>query len=126
MKKYNFFAGPAVLPEEAKEKTIEAIRDLMGTGISLLEVSHRHKSFVSVMEESRKLFAELLEVPEGYHVLFLGGGASLQFLAVPSVPLTTFFIPSIIGIKYFSSILQYFLIVKLLSIEIPPEIFLII
>jgi len=83
MKKHVFNAGPAILPEVAKEKTIDAIRDFAGTGISLLEVSHRSKDFQAVMDESTALFKELLGVPEGYAILWLGGGASTQFFSVP-------------------------------------------
>jgi phosphoserine aminotransferase len=83
MKKHNFYAGPSILPEFTKEKTAEAAVNFAGTGLSVMEVSHRSKEFVSVMEDARNLVKDLLSVPEGYSVLFLQGGASLQFLMVP-------------------------------------------
>lgn len=82
-KVHNFSAGPAILPQSAIDASIEALRDFAGTGLSLIEVSHRDKEFVEVMETARALVKELLGVPEGYNVLFLGGGASLQFSMVP-------------------------------------------
>lgn len=83
MKKHNFYAGPSILSEYTIKNTAEAIIDFAGTGLSILEVSHRGKEFVAVMEEARALVKELLDVPQGYSVLFLGGGASLQFCMVP-------------------------------------------
>ena len=83
MKKHNFSAGPSILPEFTKEKTAEAVMNFAGTGLSVMEVSHRSKEFVAVMEQARQLVKELLNVPEGYSVLFLQGGASLQFLMAP-------------------------------------------
>jgi len=83
MKKHNFYAGPSILPEFTKEKTAEAVMNFAGTGLSVMEVSHRSKEFVAVMSEAQALVKELLQVPEGYSVLFLQGGASLQFLMVP-------------------------------------------
>ncbi len=83
MKKHNFYAGPSILPEFTKEKTAEAAMDFAGTGLSVMEVSHRSKEFVAVMDEAVALVKELLKVPEGYSVLFLQGGASLQFLMAP-------------------------------------------
>ena len=83
MKKRNFYAGPSILPEFTKEKVAEAITNFAGTGLSLMEVSHRSKEFVAVMDEAVALVKELLKVPEGYSVLFLQGGASLQFLMAP-------------------------------------------
>ncbi len=83
MKKHNFYAGPSILPELTKEKTAEAVMNFAGTGLSVMEVSHRSKEFVAVMDEARTLVKELLQVPEGYSVLFLQGGASLQFLMAP-------------------------------------------
>ena len=84
MKKYNFNAGPCVLPKEAIESTIEAIRDFDGTGIGLLEISHRTPGWERVMAETRQLWRELLNIPEEYEVLFLGGGASTQFFTLPA------------------------------------------
>lgn len=83
MKKHNFYAGPSILSEYTLEKTAEAIKDFAGTGLSVLEISHRSKEFTAVIENAASLVKELLEVPEGYHVLFLGGGASMQFCMVP-------------------------------------------
>jgi phosphoserine aminotransferase len=82
-KKHNFNPGPAVLPPFTIEKTIEAIKDFNGTGLSILEISHRSKEFQAVMDEAQALMKELLEIPEGYAVIFLGGGASTQFFMVP-------------------------------------------
>ena len=83
MKKHNFYAGPSILPEFTKEKTAEAAMNFAGTGLSVMEVSHRSKEFVAVMDQAQALVKELLEVPDGYSVLFLQGGASLQFLMAP-------------------------------------------
>lgn len=83
MKKHNFNAGPSVLPQMTIENTAKAILDFNGTGLSLMEVSHRSKDFQPVMDEAEELFAELLDIPKGYKVLFLGGGASLQFSMLP-------------------------------------------
>lgn len=83
MKKHNFYAGPAILPEVAIEETIKALKDFAGTGISLACVSHRSKEFDAIMLETIKLFKEILNVPEGYSVVLVGGGASLQFAMVP-------------------------------------------
>jgi phosphoserine aminotransferase len=83
MKKYNFNAGPSVLPKETVENTIKAIENFAGTGLGLMEISHRSKEFQAVVDETVALFKELLNIPEGYSVLFLGGGASLQFCMVP-------------------------------------------
>lgn len=83
MKVHNFSAGPSILPDVTVEKTAEAIKNFAGTSLSLMEVSHRGKEFVAVMDEAIALFKELLNIPEGYSVLFLGGGASTQFCMVP-------------------------------------------
>jgi phosphoserine aminotransferase len=83
MKKHNFNAGPSILPQVAIENTAKAILDLNGSGLSLLEISHRSKDFQAILDEAVALFKELLEIPEGYQVLFLGGGASMQFCMVP-------------------------------------------
>lgn len=83
MKKHNFYAGPSILSEYTIKNTAAAISDFAGTGLSVLEVSHRSKEFQAVMDEATALVKELLDVPEGYSVLFLGGGASLQFCMVP-------------------------------------------
>ncbi len=83
MKKHNFYAGPSILPEFTKRETAEAVLNFAGTGLSVMEVSHRSKEFIAVIEEARSLVKELLQVPGGYSVLFLQGGASLQFLMAP-------------------------------------------
>ena len=83
MKKHNFNAGPSILPEEVIKQTADAVLDIDGIGLSILEISHRSKEFLPIIEEASALFKELLNVPEGYSVLFLGGGASLQFCMVP-------------------------------------------
>ena len=83
MKKYNFGAGPSILPQEVMKATAAACVDFDGIGLSLMEISHRSKEFQAVMGEAQALVKELLDVPAGYSVLFLGGGASLQFCMVP-------------------------------------------
>ncbi|HRS54361.1 MAG TPA: 3-phosphoserine/phosphohydroxythreonine transaminase [Bacteroidales bacterium] len=83
MKKHNFNAGPSILPRVAIEASANAILDLNGSGLSLLEISHRSKDFQAIIDEAKALFKEILNIPDGYHVLFLGGGASLQFAMVP-------------------------------------------
>ncbi len=83
MKKHNFNPGPAVLPKEVLESSAQAILDLNGIGLSLLEVSHRSKDFESILEETIVLMKELLNISKDYHVLFLGGGASTQFATIP-------------------------------------------
>lgn len=79
MKKHNFYAGPSILNEGVIKEAANAVIEFAGTGLSLLEVSHRGKEFVAVMDETRALFKELLDVPETHEVIFMGGGASLQF-----------------------------------------------
>ena len=83
MKKHNFNAGPSILPQSTIENTAKAILDFNGSGLSLMEISHRAKDFQPVVDEAVALFKELLNIPEGYSVLFLGGGASLEFCMVP-------------------------------------------
>ncbi|HAQ64370.1 MAG TPA: 3-phosphoserine/phosphohydroxythreonine transaminase [Bacteroidales bacterium] len=83
MMKHNFNAGPSILPRIAIENTAKAILDLNGIGLSLLEISHRSKDFQAVIDEAVALFKEVLGIPEGYQVLFLGGGASMQFCMLP-------------------------------------------
>ena len=84
MKKYNFNAGPSMLPREVIENTAKQILDFNGSGLSLMEISHRAKDFQPVVDEAVSLFKELLDIPEGYSVIFLGGGASLQFMQIPA------------------------------------------
>jgi phosphoserine aminotransferase len=83
MKKHNFSAGPCILAPQVIENTANAVRDLNGVGLSLIEISHRTKYFEPIMAEAQQLFKELIGAPDNYHVLFLGGGASLQFAMVP-------------------------------------------
>lgn len=83
MKKHNFSAGPCILPQEVFLKASEAVMDFNGSGLSLIEISHRSKEFVAVMEKTRALALELLGLEgQGYQALFLQGGASLEFLMV--------------------------------------------
>ena len=84
MKKHNYSAGPCILPQEVFEKSAQAVLDFNNSGLSILEISHRSKDFVAVMEEARALVLELLGLEgKGYQALFLHGGASLEFLMVP-------------------------------------------
>ena len=83
MKKHNFYAGPSILSEYTIKNTADAVTNFAGTGLSILEISHRSKEFTAVIEEANSLVKELLEIPQGYEVLFLGGGASMQFCMVP-------------------------------------------
>lgn len=83
MKKYNFNAGPSILPREVIEATANACLDFNQSGLSLMEISHRAKDFQPVVDEAVELFKDLLDIPQGYEVIFLGGGASLQFCQLP-------------------------------------------
>ncbi len=83
MKKHNFYAGPSILPEYTIKNTAEAVLNFAGTGLSVMEISHRSKEFIAVMDEAISLVKELLDLPKGYHVVFMGGGASTQFCMVP-------------------------------------------
>jgi len=80
---HNFYAGPAILPQEVFQKSAEAVINFEGTGLSILEISHRSKEFSAVMENAEQLVVELLEIPDNYKVLFLTGGASSQFFMAP-------------------------------------------
>jgi phosphoserine aminotransferase len=82
MKIHNFSAGPSILPQEVIKKAAEGVLNINNSGLSLIEISHRSKDFIAIMEEAQSLVKELLNLPEGYSVLFLQGGASSQFLAV--------------------------------------------
>lgn len=84
MKKYNFNAGPSILPDVALEAAAKAIIDFDGTGLSLLSISHRTKEFEGVLEEAKSLFKELLNIPDNYSIYFVGGGASTQFFHIPA------------------------------------------
>lgn len=79
MKKHNFYAGPSILSQYTIKNTADAVINFADMGLSILEISHRSKQFQAVVDEAVALVKELLDVPEGYSVLFLGGGASLQF-----------------------------------------------
>ena len=83
MRKHNFSAGPSILAKEVIKNTANAVLDLNGIGLSIMEISHRGKDFQGVMDEAVELFKQLLDIPENYHVLFLGGGASMQFCMAP-------------------------------------------
>lgn len=83
MKKHNFSAGPCILPQEVLQQASEAILNFNNDDLSLIEISHRSKPFMDVMEKAISLVKELLEVPKEYSVMFLQGGASLEFLMVP-------------------------------------------
>lgn len=80
---YNFSAGPAVLPEEVLQEVKEEMMDYHGTGMSVMEMSHRSKAFDEIIQTAEQDFRELLQVPNNYKVLFLQGGAHLQFAAIP-------------------------------------------
>ncbi|HPJ82615.1 MAG: 3-phosphoserine/phosphohydroxythreonine transaminase [Bacteroidales bacterium] len=80
---HNFNAGPCVLPKEAVKAGIEALQDFNNSGMSVIEISHRSKDWEAVMNECRALWKELLQIPDDYEILFLGGGASMQFCMVP-------------------------------------------
>ncbi len=80
---HNFNAGPCVLPKEAVAAGIEALKDFKGSGMSVIEISHRTKDWESTMAECVALWRELLNIPENYKVIFVGGGASTQFMMVP-------------------------------------------
>ena len=83
MKKHNFNAGPSILPEYTLQHSSKAVLELDNTGLSILEISHRSKDFQKIIEESTSLVKELLNVPDEYSVLFLPGGASMQFCMIP-------------------------------------------
>lgn len=82
-KVHNFSAGPCILPQEVFEKSAQAILNFNDIGLSILEISHRSKDFVAVMDEARAIVKRLMKLGDDYEVLYLGGGASLQFLMVP-------------------------------------------
>lgn len=84
MKKYNFNAGPSVLPDVVLEQAAKAIINFDGTGLSLLSISHRTPEFEAVVEEAKSLIKELLGVPDNYKIYFVGGGASTQFFHLPA------------------------------------------
>jgi phosphoserine aminotransferase len=83
MKKHNFSAGPCILPQEVLKQASDSILNFNNDNLSLIEISHRSKPFVAVMDKAIELVKELLNVPKGYSILFLQGGASMEFLMVP-------------------------------------------
>ena len=80
---HNFSAGPGILPAEVMKKASEACINFKHSGLSLLEISHRSKDYIEVMDEARSIIKQLFELGNDYEVLYLGGGASLQFGMVP-------------------------------------------
>jgi phosphoserine aminotransferase len=84
MKKYNFNAGPSLFPDSVLEAAAKAIFDFDGTGLSVLSYSHRTPEFEAVVEESKSLFKELLNIPDNYSIYFVGGGATTQFFHIPA------------------------------------------
>lgn len=84
MKKHNFSAGPSILPEVAYQNAAKAILDFNGTGLSILSISHRTKDFEDVLASAQSLMRELLNIPDNYHIYFVGGGASTQFFHLPA------------------------------------------
>jgi phosphoserine aminotransferase len=83
MKKHNFSAGPAILPAPVLKEAARAVANYEGSGLSLIELSHRGPEFTAVIEEATQLVKDLMGLPEGYHVLWLSGGASTQFFMAP-------------------------------------------
>ena len=83
MKKYNFNAGPSMLPREVIEATADACLDFEGSGLSLMEISHRAKNFQPVVDKAVELVKELLDLPAGYSVVFLAGGAVRNSVVFP-------------------------------------------
>src|SRR4030095_3929777 len=83
MKKYNFYSGPAILPPSVFEQSSKAVLELDHIGLSLIEISHRSKEFVAIIEEAIQLVTELLQLTSDHKVLFLQGGATMQFCQVP-------------------------------------------
>lgn len=83
MKKHNFSAGPSILSPYTIQHTADGILDLNNSGLSVMEISHRSKDFMAIMDETQQLFKDLLDIPEGYSVLLLQGGASMQFCMIP-------------------------------------------
>lgn len=79
MKIHNFSAGPSILPQSVFEKAAQGVLNLNGSGLSVLEISHRSKDFIAIHEHTKQLVRDLLQIPDSYHILFLSGGASSQF-----------------------------------------------
>ena len=87
---YNFSAGPAVLPEEVLQEAADEMLDYRGTGMSVMEMSHRSKAYDTIIKEAEADLRELMNIPDNYKVLFLQGGASQQF-AIPRIRLSLIF-----------------------------------
>ena len=83
---YNFSAGPAVLPEEVLKEAADEMLDYRGSGMSVMEMSHRSKAFETIIEEAEQDLRDLMNIPDNYKVLFLQGGAHLQFAMIPHEP----------------------------------------
>ena len=83
MKKHNFSAGPCILPQEVLKKASQAVLNFNDNNLSLIEISHRSQPFINVISKAKELVREILGVPSGYSILFLQGGASLEFLMTP-------------------------------------------
>ena len=83
MKKYNFYSGPAILPQTVLEQASKAVIELDNIGLSLIEISHRSKEFVAVIDEAISLVREITGLGDEYKVLFLQGGATMQFMQIP-------------------------------------------
>ena len=83
MKKHNFSAGPCILPEDVIQQASKSVLNFNNNDLSLIEISHRSQPFVDVMNKARSLVRKLLDIPKGYSILFLQGGASLEFAMVP-------------------------------------------
>ena len=80
---YNFSAGPAVMPEEVLREAADEMLDYQGTGMSVMEMSHRSKAFEKIINEAEQDLRDLMQIPDNYKVLFMQGGAHLQFAAIP-------------------------------------------
>jgi phosphoserine aminotransferase len=83
MKKHNFNAGPSIIPDVAKEEMAKGVLDLNGSGLSILEISHRSKEFEAIIKETESLIRSLLQVPDSHSIVFTHGGASLNFHMIP-------------------------------------------
>ena len=80
---YNFSAGPAVLPEEVLREAAAEMMDYQGTGMSVMEMSHRSRAFENILNEAEQDLKDLMQIPDNYKILFMQGGAHLQFAAIP-------------------------------------------
>ena len=86
MRVYNFSAGPAVLPEEVLQEAADEMLDYQGSGMSVMEMSHRSKTYEKIIREAEADLRDLMNIPDNYKVLFLQGGASSQFATPPHTP----------------------------------------